>query len=158
MTCDRYFDDLLSDYTDKSPFPLDPDCGGRPGIAESTLRLSELAARFSCPVSAAAAAVFAYAVSRFTFSRDVVFTASEEGRLFPVRTDCGGKSAEEFVSSVSVALRNASAAGASFSQEDFEHYDIGQDVVFGELRTGDRINLSFSSDGDSVRLYHSARI
>ena len=112
MTDDSYFDDILSDYVDKSPFPLDP--GQRPGTAEGVARLSELASAFSCPVRTAAASVFAYALSRFIGSRDVVFTVSEDGRRFPIRVDCGDKDAEKFVSSVGEAIGKASATKMSF--------------------------------------------
>ncbi|MBR7006331.1 MAG: AMP-binding protein [Candidatus Methanomethylophilaceae archaeon] len=157
MTDDRYFDDVLSDYVDRSPFPLDSDIYA-PGITQGSARISDVAERFSCTVSEAAAAVFAYALSRFIGSRDVVFTVEEKGRSFPIRMDCGDKDSKEFVSSASDALRKASATGASFAQEDFERYDIGQDVVFGEIRKDERTNLAFRNDGDAMSLYRSSHV
>ncbi len=75
MTDDRYFDDVLSDYVDRSPFPLDSDIYA-PGVTRGSARISDVAERFSCTVSEAAASVFAYALSRFIGSEDVVFTVA----------------------------------------------------------------------------------
>ncbi len=153
-----YFDNMLSDFVDKSPMPLDARVKEDQVVSRGKVPISDVASRYSVPYDVAEASVFAYTLSRFIGSNDVVFTLCRDDIVVPIRVDCADRSCKEYVQSVKEVVTGAVSTGISFSPQDFRDYDLGEDIVMGSDKVDEKINIAFSSSDDCVSVNHSKRI